>query len=334
MAHRIATESIGGRTVYHLHDDATGASASVLPAVGFNLFDLRLPAGGRLWPLVVAEPDWPAHPEHPSRHGIPVLFPFPNRIRDARYEWRGQSYPLEPTKPPNAIHGFALDRPWPVVEHVADAQGARLTGRFHLAADAPADRDRWPSDATLELTYTLSGRTLTLDVLVGNPGPADLPWGFGIHPYFRLPFDPAADQARTRVILPARSTWVLQDALPTGERRPVDGGPLDFRAGRPMAGLRIDDVLTDLEPGPDGTSRCRLVDETLGAEFRIDCGPGFRELVVFTPPLAVGGGVIAVEPYTQTTDAIHLQTQGIDAGLNVLAPGASARLRLAFSTAG
>jgi aldose 1-epimerase len=46
--------------------------------------------------------------------------------------------------------------------------------------------------------------------------------------------------------------------------------------------------------------------------------PDFRELVVFTPPHRQA---IALEPYTCATDAINLQTQGIDAGLLVLRPG-------------
>lgn len=332
MAHQIQTESVGGRDVYHLRDDATGASASILPSRGFNLFDLRLPAGpdGRARPIVVAAEGWAADPQKPSRHGIPVLFPFPNRIRDARYEFAGRAYELVPTKPPHAIHGFALEADWDVASAEADDAGARIVGRFRIAEHAPDALARWPSDAALEVRYTLSGRRLTLDATVSNPGEADLPWGFGIHPYFRLPFDPLGDRDRTRVVLPASRYWVLEDALPTGERRPVDDR-LDFRAGRPIAGLALDDVLTGLEFEGDRCT-CRLVDEALGSEFRIGFDRAFRELVVFTP--AGPGGVIAVEPYTQTTDAIHLQARGIDAGLNVLRPGASAAMRITFETSG
>ena len=43
MSFRIETHDRGGRTIFSLHDDATGASAAILPSYGFNLFDLRLP---------------------------------------------------------------------------------------------------------------------------------------------------------------------------------------------------------------------------------------------------------------------------------------------------
>ncbi len=332
MSHRISTQTVGGRTVCHLHDDASGASASILPSRGFNLFDLRLPAGqgGEVWPIVVTAPGWVENPEKPSRHGIPVLFPFPNRIRDARYSFEGKAYELVANKPPNAIHGFALEADWEVIAHEADAEGASIVGRFQISKQAPEDLVRWPADAALELRYTLSGRRLRLDATASNPGNQDLPWGFGIHPYFRLPFDPAADRQKTRIVLPASEFWVLQESLPTGERRPVVDR-LDFRHGQPIAGLSLDDVLTGLNFDGD-LCTCRLIDENLGAEFRIRFDRTFRELVVFTPPGP--GGVIAVEPYTQTTDAIHLQPHGLDAGLKVLPPGASARMTIHFEMVG
>jgi aldose 1-epimerase len=330
MAYRVSTLDSNGRTVYLLHDDESGARAAVLPSYGFNLFDLRLPAAGAVRRVVVAREGWEHDPDKPGRNGFPVLFPFPNRIRAGRYAWRGEDYALPLNKPPHAIHGFAIDAPWDVVAHAADAAGASIAGRFQISRQAPEQAANWPADAILELRYTLAGRRLTLEATVINPSAADLPFGLGFHPYFRLPLEPGGDPAQTRVILPASRYWVLDGSLPTGERREVDG-PLDFRRGRPMAGLEADDVLTGLD-FEGGWCTCRLVDLALGAEFRLACDRSFRELVVFTPPGP--GGVLAVEPYTQTTDAIHLQAEGIDGGLRVLGPGARACMRLVMETRG
>jgi aldose 1-epimerase len=326
MAYRVSTETLGERTVHHLHDDATGSSASVVPSLGFNLYDLRLPVAGQVRPVVASSPDFVTNPVKPSRNGIPVLFPFPNRIRDARYTFRGKTYQLVANNGPNAIHGFAIQAPWEVVEHKADADGAWVTGRYQISKQSPQSLPLWPADAILELRYTLAGPRLRLDITVTNPTADDLPWGFGIHPYFKLPLGPGGDPARAEVILPASQYWVLQDSLPTGERRPVDER-LDFREGRPMKGLKIDDCLTGL-PRDGGT--CRLVDRALGAEFRLGFDAHFRELVVFTPFWFED--TIAVEPYTQATDAINLEPKGIDAGLRVLKHGEQARMALTFET--
>ena len=168
-----------------------------------------------------------------------------------------------------------------------------------------------------------------MTVTVSNPTEADLPYGFGIHPYFRLPFA-SKDLSKGRVILPASEYWPLEGYLPTGKEMPVDA-QLDFRHGQARAGLKLDDVLTDLAFEGDRCV-CRLVDDDLKAEFRLSFDHGFRELVVFTPPQ--DETLIAVEPYTQTTDAINLQARGIDAGLRVLGHGQSATFTLAMETVG
>lgn len=321
MAHRVGRDRIGERTVLRLIDDETGASAAIVPSLGFNLFDLRLPAGGEVRSMIFAGDDFPARALKPSRHGTPVLFPFPNRVRDARYRFDGKDYELNANSAPNAIHGFAFTADWDVVAHEAGPDSAWVTGRFQISKHAPTMLSNWPADGILEMTYRLAGRRLTLDIVVINPTDRDLPFGFGIHPYFRPPGDPA----QSVVVLPAAGYWPLEDNLPVGETRPVDDR-LDLRQGRPLVGLTLDDVLTGLPAG----GVCRMIDRASGAEFRLGFDDEFRELVVFTPPWVEG--VVAIEPYTQTTDAINLQAKGIDAGLRVLGPGREARMALTMET--
>jgi aldose 1-epimerase len=330
MAHRVETRNLGGRTVYTLRDESSGASASVLPSYGFNMFDLRLPAGGDIRRVVVAGDDFPANPVSPGRNGTPILFPFPNRIRDGKYTFGGKSYEIPVGTKVHAIHGFAIGARWDVTDHGASGDESYIVGRYHLAEHSPDSRPLWPTDAILGVRYALSGRRLTMTVTVTNPTDRDLPYGFGIHPYFRVPFA-SKDPAKGRVILPASEFWPLEGYLPTGRRQPVDAR-LDFRRGQPMAGLKLDDVLTGLAfEGDRGT--CRLVDEALGAEVRLGFDRHFRELVVFTPPFGEGT-LIAVEPYTQTTDAINLQARGVDAGLRVLGHGKSEIMTITMETVG
>jgi aldose 1-epimerase len=330
MALRVETQTRGGRTVYLLHDEITGSSASILPSYGFNLFDLRLPFAGQVRPVLVAADDFAENPSHPARSGTPILFPFPNRIRDGRFSFQGRNYQLPANNGPNAIHGFAMDANWDVLDHGANADEAFVTGRYQIAKHSPASRSLWPTDAVLQVRYSLAGRRLSMKVTVSNPTADDLPCGFGIHPYFRLPFAPGGDLERTKVILPASKYWVLKDFLPTGEVRPVEPR-LDFRDGQPMKGLKLDDVLTGLLI-PGERAAARLVDLEKNAEFQLTFGKGIRELVVYTP--SGRPDVIAVEPYTQTTDAINLQAQGIDAGLRVLKHGEQDILTITMESLG
>ncbi|MGE3822215.1 MAG: aldose 1-epimerase [Isosphaeraceae bacterium] len=330
MAHRITTKAHGDRTVFTLHDDTSGASASILPSYGFNLFDLRLPVAGEVGPVLSASPDFPDDPKSPGRNGTPVLFPFPNRINQARFTFQGKTYQLPVNSGTHAIHGFAVSAPWDVVEQSTEGGSASLTGRFQLGMNAPEMRAFWPTDAAIRIKYALAGRRVTMTVTVTNPTADDLPYGFGIHPYFFCPFTQGADLGPTKVILPARQVWVLEGFIPTGERARVDGR-MDFREGKSMKGLKLDDVFTDLEYEGDHLV-CRLVDEALGAEFRMTCDRAIRELVAYTPPGA--GGVISIEPYTQTTDAINLASRGIDGGLRILPHGASETFTILMETVG
>jgi aldose 1-epimerase len=330
MAHRVTTETRGGRTVYTLHDDASGASAAILPSYGFNLFDLRLPVGREVLPVLDSFPDFAENPRSAGRNGIPVLFPFPNRIAGGRFPFQGKTYTLPVNNGPNAIHGFAISAPWDVVGPSTDGGAAVLTGRYQISVNSPEMRAHWPTDAALQIRYALAGRRLTMTVTVTNPTADDLPYGFGIHPYFRCPFRPGDDQAKTRVTIPASTYWVLDNFIPTGERRPVDDR-LDFRKGKPMKGLKLDDVLSGLAFEGDHCV-CRLEDLERRAEFRLSVDRNTRELVVYTPP--GDGGVLAIEPYTQATDAINLAARGVDGGLRVLGHGKSEDLTIVMETAG
>ncbi len=319
----------GGGSVYCLRDESSGASACILPSYGFNLFDLCLPVRGEPRRVIQAAEGFAESPSHPARSGVPILFPYPNRVRGARFSFGGKEYLLPQQKPPHAIHGFALDANWDVIDHGADRASAFVAGRFQISRNAPDRLGAWPADAILEARYTLSGAGITLQWTVENPSSQVLPYGFGIHPYFYLPFRRGGRLEATRITLPASTYWVLEDCLPTGEVRAVPP-ELDFRNGRPRLGLSLDHVFSGLDY-EGGWGICRLVDLEENASLTIRFDRGFRELVVFTP--AGQDDVIAIEPYTQTTDAINLATKAIDGGLRLLAPGRSETLTIVFETA-
>jgi aldose 1-epimerase len=310
---------VAGRdaTVYTLA--GPGQAAEVWPALGFNCFSWTVIESGRVLDLLYSDPALFGD-GRPTRSGIPVLFPFPNRIRDGRFTWDGRAYQLPPNDPAqkNAIHGFACRHPWRVVGHGADATSAWITGQFRGSLDAPECRDLWPADYELTLTIRLASGKLRLEAEVFNPDVKPLPFGLGYHPYFKLPFAPG-DAAACPVQVPARSFWRLTESLPDGERLPVDA-PRDLAAPRRFGDLKLDDVLTDITTaaGADGLRDCGTILGDARLSLRVYCSPVFRELVAFTPPHRQA---FCVEPYTCATDAINLQSRGVDAGWLTLAPG-------------
>src|SRR5262249_40140933 len=111
------------------------------------------------------------------------------------------------------------------------------------------------------------------------------------------------------------------NCLPTGKRLPITGKK-DLREGQELEGLKLDDVLTGLKP-KGGEIETIVMDPGAGLQIRQTFDATFRELVVYTPP---HGRSVCLEPYTCTTDAIHLAERGVDGGWRVLPPGAEFRV--------
>ena len=109
--------------------------------------------------------------------------------------------------------------------------------------------------------------------------------------------------------------------MPTGDRRHVSPDK-DLREGEYFDVLKLDDVLTDLQP-EQGIIDSAIIHEAAGLQVLQRCDPIFREMVVFTPP---NRACVCIEPYTCMTDAINLQARGVAAGLQELAPGEQVRL--------
>src|SRR5207247_1872384 len=131
-----------------------GDRLEVWPALGFNAYRWRDGAGNE---LLFRDPAF-FDEVRPTRSGWPILFPFPNRIRDGQFSWQGRKYelPKSDSTRKNAIHGFAVRQPWRVVDHGADAGQAWLTAEFVASRDAAETLDLWPGDYRLQVIYRLS----------------------------------------------------------------------------------------------------------------------------------------------------------------------------------
>lgn len=138
-----------------IHEAASGASAKILVSQGFNCFRFTARPHGRPTEVLYAPPNFAGGQERPSRGGIPLLFPFPGRIPGTTFNWQGKNYTLEPGDAfGNAIHGFAMWRPWRVLEQSEN----RVVGQFHAWRDDPSLKDRWPADFRLSAAYSIAGK--------------------------------------------------------------------------------------------------------------------------------------------------------------------------------
>ena len=319
----VGDKTVDGFQVYALQEDRK-AVAEIAPGLGNNCYAFRVAdtrsgsEGGNWLSLIDPPPDLTTLQEQPDSYGIPVLFPFPNRIRGGAWRFEGETYQFDkPPESPTSIHGLLLNRPYQVDSHAADASGATLVCTLDSHDFADIGR-QYPFPFKIRITYTLKDAVLSMGVSIQNTGSRNMPMGFGIHPYFCVGLSPDVNASTAMIKVPAVTYWELDaDSVPTGKRLPA-AGALDLRGGKPFAGLTLDHVYTDVQMEADGVSRCVIENPDTGHGMVMESDAQFRELVVYTPP---GREVICFEPYTCPTDAINLEASGIPAGVIVLAPG-------------
>jgi aldose 1-epimerase len=217
-----------------------------------------------------------------------VLSPWPNRLRNGRYEFDGKRYQLPLTEPEqhNAIHGLVRWSPWTVTERAADRV---------VVQNVIHPQPGYPFRVALRIDYALSPEELSIRSTATNVGDRPCPYGIGAHPYLTVG-TPTIDV--TTLHVPA-STVLLSDGegIPTGTAR-VEGTPYDFRRPRLIEGTRLDNAFSDLERDGKGVARVALRHEGRGVALWMD--EAYRYVMVFSgdPLPDVNRRSLAVEPMT------------------------------------
>lgn len=280
--------------------------ARIAPEAGANLFSFKV--GGQ--ELLLQPPKLADLAQ--QRAGMPVLFPTPNRVRDATMTFEGQTFHFKANNQKNFIHGLARDRPWTVKPLDKGRPSATLVLDWD---ERQPEWSAFPIKHRLTVTYALAARGLTIGYQVDNLDRRRLPYGFGLHPYFRIP----GERKDVTITVPLEQRMEAALLLPTGKLLPVAGTPFDLRRATSLDSLALDDVYFGLTPA--ARPRFRYAS---GLEITLTASREFTHMVVFTPK---GRPLFALEDQTCSTDAVNLWAQGKkrESHLLVVEPGQSGR---------
>jgi aldose 1-epimerase len=232
--------------------------------------------------------------------GIPLLYPWANRLGGWHYEACGRRVELDRGSP--LLHGD--EHCLPIHGALAGASSWRVVDRgdswLTAALDFGAHPELlavFPYPHVLELAIRMSGDTLTVDTTVTAHG-APVPLSFGFHPYLA---PPGAERQDWWIELPARTAIELDGhGLPTG--RATERGAAAFALG-----TRTYDDLFAVAPD----ARFSV---TAGARrATVEMTAGFPYAQVFAPP---DQAVICFEPMTAPVDALrsHEGLRSVPAG--------------------
>ncbi len=175
-------------------------------------------------------------------HGAPLI-PWPNRLGDGRYTFDGKDYQVALTEPEkqNAIHGFLRWRPWSCQEH-QDALVVMTTTLFPLQG--------YPFSLDVQVSYRLDETGLSVTTTATNVGDEPAPYACGQHPYLSSGVG-LVDGCTLQLQAATRILTDSQRQLPIG-REAVAGTAYDFRDGKEIGELAIDDAFTDLRRDDQG----------------------------------------------------------------------------------
>jgi aldose 1-epimerase len=240
-----------------------------------------------------------------STMGIPLLYPWANRLSGFEYDVAGRRVQLDPEsrlirKDPNGlpIHGLLNASPyWDVTELSAGADGARLEAELDFAAhdDLMA---AFPFPHRVSVAATVSGSALTISTTVEPTGDVPTPIAFGFHPYLRLP---GAPRTEWQAALPVRRRLILDERLiPTGASEPVriEPGPLGDR--------HYDDLYSELDRPPRfalwGGGRRLVVEFAKGYGFAQVYAPADQDIISFEPMTAATNALVTDGPELRLID--------------------------------
>jgi aldose 1-epimerase len=233
------------------------------------------------------------------------LVPWSNRISADGFEFDGRRIELPRNRDdePWPIHGSGWQRPWRVAH--ADAGEAILV----LDEDDASQAYRYRA----ELHYRLREDRFEARLSVVNTGPAAMPFGLGLHPFF-------VRDADTRLRAPARQVWLNDGRTPLPTQLAAIPEPWRFVEERALPRDCIDHAFVGW-PGEASVHWPRR-------RLRLDLAADASNFVLFTPQDA---NFFCFEPVDHAIDAVHLPGGAAAHGMTVLAPGEGMQRRYRFT---
>jgi aldose 1-epimerase len=262
----------------------------VVPDVGASIYGLSTRLDGVWQPIMRPTTPEMLTAKRSSACSSFTLAPFSNRIRDAKFVFRGREYQLRPTSPDGSTqHGDVRNRPWRV-----EKIGNTLECQFDARDFADFN---FPFVFKMRVTYSLESSDFLTTLELENVGPEVMPAGFGIHPYFVRSLPGSSDAV---LQFTARKYYETDSRfIPNGP--PISVTPeLDFSSPREISDTNLNHGFTDWD------GRAKLFWPESKIHLELEASEVFSHFVAFTSP----DQTLALEPVTNATDGFNLLERG------------------------
>lgn len=307
--YQLDVSTFGDYKQYAVLNESSNNGFTIVPDMGACMLDLRFAdrsvLDGYETPEELEANDWSKNV---------VLYPFPNRLQDGKYEWQGKKYkfPINDKDTGNALHGLGMLEPLRVENIEMTEHYAKIT----CIGQSEGENKAYPFAYTFSIAFKMKEPGyFTGEMSFTNNDKQPIPVGFGWHPYFKL--TEKVDDLELKI--PESEAIELDDKMiPTGKRKAFNNFDELARIGKTKL-----DTCFALQ-AEAGREEVRLQNNTQQLYFWQEVGERkFNYLQLFIPPERQA---IAIEPMTCNINAFNNEE-----GLIALEPGETASAQFGCS---
>ncbi|MCX5642135.1 MAG: hypothetical protein NTY10_02695 [Candidatus Omnitrophica bacterium] len=234
-----------------------------------------------------------------------LMFPTPCRLAGSKYRFEGREILQRKSGEDIFIHGLIRDETFEIRQGNDFLEASIEIGPQHPVHEG------YPFPCYFAVKYEIIKDGLRISFNFENRGQAPAPFGFGVHPFWRL----EGKRKDIAIKVPCQYQMELMNLIPTGKTEPVEGTPLDLRDWKSIDGNNIDNVFYGRIPDERGGVQW----QAKGIQLNIDASPELTHMIAYAPE---GKPFVCVENLTCAPDAPNLYSKGFkkESGLVVVPP--------------
>ena len=221
------------------------------------------------------------------------LLPFPNRLKDGKYNFNGKTYqfPINDKTNNTALHGFTDFNNLQIASFESNEKDAHLV----LKGDYDGSNPAYPFSFETTLSFELTNdNTFTATIQIQNTDNSEFPIGTGWHPYFKL----GEKINDCQLQLPLVQKVICDDnMIPVGKTVSFD----KFNDSSTINDTQLDTAF--LLSSTAGKAKVIFKNDKTTIEYWQETGIGkFNYLQIYTPDHR---NALAIEPMTCNIDAFN-----------------------------